>query len=142
LPAAWKIDVKSCERHRNIRQGETRLNICAEAVFLNSNFNMTSDEAKNKTVQGTAQKRVSLTAAEQERPAAKQLVDMPESFTEEPSVPEEPKEKPEPVYAEWQIAYAELYFPEVHWPAFNKRDLYTALKVYQGRDRRFGAIKE
>ncbi|MBE5739080.1 MAG: di-trans,poly-cis-decaprenylcistransferase [Clostridiales bacterium] len=42
----------------------------------------------------------------------------------------------------WQIAYAELYFPEVHWPAFNKRDLYTALKVYQGRDRRFGAIKE
>ena len=42
----------------------------------------------------------------------------------------------------WQIAYAELYFPEVHWPAFNKRDLLKALKVYQSRDRRFGAIKE
>ena len=42
----------------------------------------------------------------------------------------------------WQIAYAELYFPEVHWPAFTKRDLLKALKVYQSRDRRFGAIKE
>ena len=42
----------------------------------------------------------------------------------------------------WQVSYAELYFPKVHWPAFSKQDLHTALLEYQSRDRRFGAIKE
>ncbi len=42
----------------------------------------------------------------------------------------------------WQIAYAELYFPKTYWPAFGKKDLYLALKEYEQRDRRFGAIKE
>ena len=42
----------------------------------------------------------------------------------------------------WQLAYAELYFPKVNWPAFGKKDLHKALLEYQKRDRRFGAIKE
>ena len=42
----------------------------------------------------------------------------------------------------WQISYAELYFPKTHWPAFKKKQLFVALKEYQNRDRRFGAIKE
>lgn len=42
----------------------------------------------------------------------------------------------------WQLSYAELYFPKTHWPAFKKKQLFTALKEYQNRDRRFGAIKE
>lgn len=42
----------------------------------------------------------------------------------------------------WQVAYAEMHFPNVHWPAFSKKDLKEALLIYQGRDRRFGAIKE
>lgn len=42
----------------------------------------------------------------------------------------------------WQLAYAEFYFPSVHWPAFNKKDLLEALLVFQSRDRRFGAIIE
>ena len=42
----------------------------------------------------------------------------------------------------WQIAYAELYFPKTYWPDFKKKELYEALKEYQSRDRRFGAIKE
>ena len=42
----------------------------------------------------------------------------------------------------WQTAYAEFYFPKVHWPAFNKKHLHKALLEYQSRDRRFGAIKE
>lgn len=42
----------------------------------------------------------------------------------------------------WQIAYSELYFPKVYWPAFTKRHLIKALKNYQKRHRRFGAIKE
>lgn len=41
----------------------------------------------------------------------------------------------------WQIAYSELYFPNVYWPAFKRKELYKALQVYQSRDRRFGAIK-
>lgn len=42
----------------------------------------------------------------------------------------------------WQAAYAEFYFPKVHWPSFNKKHLHKALLEYQSRDRRFGAIKE
>lgn len=42
----------------------------------------------------------------------------------------------------WQVAYAEMYFPKCYWPAFNSTELYTALKEFQNRDRRFGAIKE
>ena len=38
----------------------------------------------------------------------------------------------------WQIAYAELYFSEVHWPSFSKSDLYDAIENYQFRRRRFG----
>ena len=42
----------------------------------------------------------------------------------------------------WQIAYAEFYFPKTYWPAFSKKDLHEALKVFESRNRRFGAIKE
>ena len=42
----------------------------------------------------------------------------------------------------WQIAYSELYFPKVYWPDFNRKHLVKALKNYQKRHRRFGAIKE
>lgn len=42
----------------------------------------------------------------------------------------------------WQVSYAELYFPKIHWPAFSKDDLKTALLEFQSRDRRFGAIIE
>ena len=42
----------------------------------------------------------------------------------------------------WQISYAELYFPKTYWPAFGKKELYLALKEYESRNRRFGAIKE
>lgn len=40
----------------------------------------------------------------------------------------------------WQMSYAELYFPKVCWPSFKRKQLFIALKEYQGRDRRFGAI--
>ena len=42
----------------------------------------------------------------------------------------------------WQLSYAEFYFPKVHWPDFNKKELFLAFKEYESRDRRFGAIKE
>ena len=42
----------------------------------------------------------------------------------------------------WQIAYAELYFTDVLWPDFTKKDLETALLSYQGRERRFGKTSE
>ena len=40
----------------------------------------------------------------------------------------------------WQIAYAELHFTPVLWPDFNRHELFEALRVYQGRHRRFGAV--
>lgn len=42
----------------------------------------------------------------------------------------------------WQIAYSELYFTEVLWPDFTEEELYKALLVYQGRERRFGKTSE
>lgn len=39
----------------------------------------------------------------------------------------------------WQSAYSELYFTEVFWPAFRKIDYWRAIRVWQQRDRRFGA---
>lgn len=42
----------------------------------------------------------------------------------------------------WQNAYTEWYFPKTYWPAFTKKHLINALKEYQKRNRRFGAIKE
>ena len=38
----------------------------------------------------------------------------------------------------WQLTYTEFYFPEKHWPEFNENELIEAIKVYQGRNRRFG----
>lgn len=39
----------------------------------------------------------------------------------------------------WQIAYSELYFTDVHWPSFRRRDLYAAIDDYQMRRRRYGS---
>jgi len=38
----------------------------------------------------------------------------------------------------WQLAYSELYFSDVYWPAFQKRDFLRAITTYQKRHRRFG----
>ena len=42
----------------------------------------------------------------------------------------------------YQLAYAELYFTDVCWPDFRKKNLYEALLDYQHRERRFGKISE
>ncbi len=41
----------------------------------------------------------------------------------------------------WQSAYAELYFTNILWPDFRKKDFYKAIINYQKRKRRFGNIK-
>ena len=38
----------------------------------------------------------------------------------------------------WQSAYAELYFQDILWPDFDRRDLWRACEAYARRDRRFG----
>ena len=38
----------------------------------------------------------------------------------------------------WQAAYSELYFTDVFWPSFGKRDFLKAIIAYQNRKRRFG----
>jgi undecaprenyl diphosphate synthase len=42
----------------------------------------------------------------------------------------------------WQAAYAELYFTDTHWPAFDERELLLALADFQARERRFGLTGE
>ena len=38
----------------------------------------------------------------------------------------------------WQLSYAEMYFPNCHWPAFNESEFDKAIRSYNGRERRFG----
>ena len=38
----------------------------------------------------------------------------------------------------WQLAYSELYFADVYWPALKKTDLLKAIKSYQERQKRYG----
>lgn len=42
----------------------------------------------------------------------------------------------------WQLAYAEFYFTDTHWPDFGKEELKAAILSYQSRERRFGMVSE
>jgi undecaprenyl diphosphate synthase len=42
----------------------------------------------------------------------------------------------------WQLAYTELYFTEILWPAFDEQALDEALDSYAQRQRRFGRTGE
>ncbi len=42
----------------------------------------------------------------------------------------------------WQCAYAELYFTDVLWPDFTKKDIEKAIDSYGKRDRRYGGVRE
>lgn len=42
----------------------------------------------------------------------------------------------------WQASYAEIYFTDTPWPAFNKACLHQAIADYQQRQRRFGKTGE
>lgn len=42
----------------------------------------------------------------------------------------------------WQLAYAEFYFTDVHWPAFGRDEFIKSVLAYQQRERRFGMVSE
>ncbi|MBI5643788.1 MAG: isoprenyl transferase [Deltaproteobacteria bacterium] len=42
----------------------------------------------------------------------------------------------------WQLAYTEIYITDVLWPDFTLSHLEDAIRDYQGRERRFGLVKE
>lgn len=42
----------------------------------------------------------------------------------------------------WQAAYAEFHSPPEYWPDFGRKELYEALVVYSGRERRYGLLPE
>ena len=41
-------------------------------------------------------------------------------------------------YMLYQMSYAEMYFPKVYFPAFNRDEFEKAIDIYNQRDRRFG----
>ena len=45
-------------------------------------------------------------------------------------------------YLLYQLAYTEIYVTDVLWPDFSKEELKKAIEWFQGRDRRFGGVKE
>ncbi len=42
----------------------------------------------------------------------------------------------------WQLAYSEIYISPSYWPDFRRKELYTAIADFQGRERRFGMVSE
>ena len=40
----------------------------------------------------------------------------------------------------WQIAYSEIVITDVLWPDFRRDHLFSALREFQGRQRRFGSV--
>ncbi len=42
----------------------------------------------------------------------------------------------------WEIAYSELIFVDTLWPDFRREDLRDAVIEYQGRERRFGGVRD
>ncbi len=43
-------------------------------------------------------------------------------------------------YLLWQLSYAELYLTDEHWPDFTEQSLFTAVRAYATRNRRFGGL--
>ncbi len=41
----------------------------------------------------------------------------------------------------WRAAYAELWFTPIFWPDFNREVLFEAIRDFQKRSRRFGAVE-
>lgn len=42
----------------------------------------------------------------------------------------------------WQLAYTELYITDLLWPDFRREHFREAIRVFQGRERRFGKTSE
>jgi len=42
----------------------------------------------------------------------------------------------------WQLAYTEIFITPKYWPAFRRDELYSAIRDYQRRERRFGMVSE
>ena len=42
----------------------------------------------------------------------------------------------------WQLAHAEFWFTDLHWPEFTKETLLEAVVAYQKRERRFGGLRD
>ncbi len=40
----------------------------------------------------------------------------------------------------WQCSYSELYFPKIHFPDFDEKQLEIAIQEYSKRDRRYGKV--
>jgi undecaprenyl diphosphate synthase len=40
----------------------------------------------------------------------------------------------------WQLAYSELWFTDVLWPDFRRVHLFSGVRDYQERERRFGRV--
>jgi undecaprenyl diphosphate synthase len=41
----------------------------------------------------------------------------------------------------WELAYSELFFSDRYWPDFRREHLFEAVREFQRRDRRYGAVR-
>lgn len=41
----------------------------------------------------------------------------------------------------WQLSYSEFYISDTYWPDFREEQFFHALEAFNGRDRRYGGVK-
>jgi len=41
----------------------------------------------------------------------------------------------------WQLSYSEFYITDTYWPDFREEQFFEALEAFNGRDRRYGGVK-
>ena len=42
----------------------------------------------------------------------------------------------------WQLAYTELVFLDLLWPDFTRQEFEAAIREYESRNRRYGAVQD
>ena len=147
----------------NLHKNNIRLRVIGDRSRFDENLIQAIKSAEQKTVDNTA---LTLTVAanyggrwDMMNAAQKMLKAQPallEGFGEEDLAPYlSMSDAPEPDlfirtggeqrisnFMLWQLAYAELYFTDVLWPAFGRAELEQAIASYQKRERRFGRTSE
>ena len=156
--------LKMLEREvENLHRNNIRLKIIGDRSRFNDKLRQTMQDAEQLTANNTA---LTLTIAanyggrwDVMHAVQSMLRDHPhlaQSFTEEDLHPHlSMSDAPEPDlfirtggeqrisnFMLWQLAYTELYFTDILWPAFGRKELEAAIASYQKRERRFGRTSE